>query len=352
MSEKLCFIVGAGASKLAGFPTGDILVEQIADLLNLKWNNRHPANPSANDEFRAALNPIFKEYGDQKVHVAISQLRNSLEQGASIDRILDINSENELMVAIGKLAIVYSILKCEQFSTLNIPSDNIYNRIYFSHENNRWYKTLWQNIFFKYDKAQLIEKATNIKFIVFNYDRCIEHYLYNSFKNCFPDDNQAAYSFVANLEIIHPYGAISELPYDGQNHTSKSPLVNFGERTANGMFARLSQNIRLFTEGLEDDGKIAERIQTIVEESNKIIFLGFGFADMNMKILKPTCAPESRQARRIFATAYGISEYNRQAIIQEIKPLMRDGFDSFIEVDNTADCKKLLEDYSAGIAGL
>ncbi|MFT6658943.1 hypothetical protein [Maritalea sp.] len=349
--QKVCFVIGAGASKSAGFPLGPDLAKSIQTLF-LTHRDFDIINQYSlvDRDFTRALLPLSEEFSKKELENASIELVHALDQGESIDRILHVNSENPAMVRLGKLAITYCILNAEFRSTLKIPPGNIYNRLDFNAAGNSWYRKLWQLIFYKYSADELLERAKQLKFVVFNYDRCIEHYLYESFKNCYPSKRELAYQFISNIEFIHPYGQVGALPYDEANKDTESQIIGFGQEVHSSRYAALSAGIRVYTEGVDPGSGTFETIQKTIEATDKLVVLGFGFMDLNLKILKPSRRSNHIGPRKIFATAFREYDFNKNWIEQQLNQIVRPDFESYIFVDNTADCLALLTNYSNGIA--
>jgi hypothetical protein len=51
-----------------------------------------------------------------------------------------------------------------------------------------------------------------VSFIVFNYDRCIEHFIFHAAQSYYGVDPGRAAQFVAAISFYHPYGSIAPLP--------------------------------------------------------------------------------------------------------------------------------------------
>jgi hypothetical protein len=49
--------------------------------------------------------------------------------------------------------------------------------------------------------------STSVSFIVFNYDRCLEQFLFHALQKLYGLESQEAFAMLTDLRIIHPYGA-------------------------------------------------------------------------------------------------------------------------------------------------
>jgi len=143
--------------------------------------------------------------------------------------------------------------------------------------------------------ANMREVFDNVSFIVFNYDRCIEFFLLNALQLAYGIPEHVAAEIVSDLDIIHPYGAISS-------------DVPFG---ANGSALKLSQGIKTYTEQILDSGMLG-RLGDLVDRADAIVYLGFAYHDQNLALVRPSgpMAPKP-----IFGTAFGMSKSD----VEEVK---------------------------------
>ena len=83
------------------------------------------------------------------------------------------------------------------------------------------------------------EIFANVAFVIFNYDRCVEHFLYNALQRVYGIRENDAADILADCTIIHPYGLVGPyLPISGG--------VPFGTTSAD--YRQLSQQIKTYTE--------------------------------------------------------------------------------------------------------
>jgi hypothetical protein len=128
----------------------------------------------------------------------------------------------------------------------------------------------------------------NVSFVVFNYDRCIEHFFLHALQKLYAIPEDDATDILGSLRIIHPYGVVGD--------------VAFGFSRAN--HAELSKGIKTYTEQI-DDRKLVDGLQNEIDHAASIVFLGFAYHDQNMALIEPA-GPIS--SKRIFGTAYGMSD--------------------------------------------
>jgi hypothetical protein len=298
--SKTVFIVGAGASQEAGLPTGAQLKREIASKLNITY--KAGINLETGDgEIAWALVEAVKNIGtiDFNSYLAAAwQIRDAMPQAISIDNFIDAHSTNPGVVLCGKLGIVQAIRDAEQKSMLYIDErqGTVFN---FNHQKieNTWYSKFFQLLTENIRQEDVNTVFDNISFITFNYDRCIEHYLYHALQNYYRIDVWNTQQIMQRLNISHPYGMIGRLPW--QNSVSYVP---FGGRM-NVKLLDIVTDIRTFTERIEDDPALAA-IRHQIQEAETVVFLGFAFHELNMQLLSSAA---TSNARRVFGTAKGIS---------------------------------------------
>lgn len=118
--------------------------------------------------------------------------------------------------------------------------------------------------------SQKNEIFDNLTIINFNYDRCIEHYLFHVMQRLYPSKGEGHLTGLLNqkLKILHPYGLVGNLPWQ-----SRTNFVQFGGGAGNNL-AALSNQIRTYNEEVDDKQKIAD-IRGALAEAQRICFLVF-----------------------------------------------------------------------------
>jgi hypothetical protein len=311
---KTVYVVGAGASAEVGLPVGHKLKLEIAGLLNILFND-------SNKQYK----------GDSHIHLALKELNKcdkrligvdsqdllplcwqvsqSLPLAISIDNYIDNHRDSPAFEVIGKLAILKAISVAESNS-----------RIYFSKANagfsanqiaNTWYVSFFQSITENCSFEQVAERLKLITLIVFNYDRCVEHFLTEALKIYYGKDDLDVESLLANLTIIHPYGMMAKLA-----DTSSPKGYKYGANLRSEDLVNCSDNIKTFTEGMQEDSTDFKQIQESMNDVQRLVFLGFAFHELNMKILKPLI-PLTTKPIQCLATTYGMSD-NDTAIVERI----------------------------------
>ncbi|QIG97782.1 MULTISPECIES: hypothetical protein [Bradyrhizobium] len=186
-----------------------------------------------------------------------------------------------------------AILMAEASSPLRVQS-----RKGLEHDAGRdgWIEQIFSMAITGYKLSQIVEHAfKNITLVIFNYDRCIEHYLFWSLRRLevtLPDAQAA----IENLNIIRPYGGLGPIFRD-----SGSNLV-FGAAPQNNLWGQIDR-IRTLTDNevMHDPQKFS----AAWEAAQLVIYLGFGFHPQNMSLLA-NHSLQQRRAVKVLATTVGM----------------------------------------------
>lgn len=298
---RTVFVIGAGASKEVGLPIGDELRNEIIKLMDI--------NSNPNDDNKFLINTAIREKSKQKPEEYMNAriaICNGLRLTASIDNYLNLHRENPKIVFCGKLAIINSILKAEKESMLFIEKNS---RINIEAIEKTWFTLFFRKLSEGCQFHELGHRLGAITFVVFNYDRCIEHFLYHAIQQCYNvKEEQVKELLCSKLDIYHPYGTVGSLPwFDVENK------IEFGGRANPQDLINLTKAIRTFTESEETKNHLAHKfddLKTKIVNSQRIIFLGFSFLKQNMDLIYPINDQKTRLATKIFATTAGISHYD------------------------------------------
>lgn len=357
MSEKkTVLVVGAGASREVNLPTGLELTHHIAEKTNFRRSRdrRGEAFNLGDQVLRETLSVHASELHRETGVNTAEELRLYLEAGVSIskgmpssksiDSFIEKRGDKRIELC-GKLAIVQSILEAEGDKLRANPDKR--NPLYYDHRNETEIKNpeslneTWYSKFYmlltdgaKFD--ELGPRFERIALIVFNYDRCIEHYLFHTLRAEYGKSAEEVAELLETLEIYHPYGMVDLLPWQ-----SPEQGTNFGDyKLEDDQFLMLVDKIKTFSEKIRDVEEV-ERMRMRVGEAGTILFLGFGFHIQNMDMIRP---PISTNRKVIYATAYTMSKPNRDAIDDRIGAYLGDRQYLTIYVQ-PKDCVGLFEEY-------
>lgn len=339
--EKTLFVVGAGASQEVGLPVGGELKEVIARKLAIKFEMYQPV--SGDLGILDALRVYAKESGDKNGDVnpylhAGRQISGAMPQAISIDNFIHDHQSNHEIEICGKLAIVRSILEAESNCQLHVDPGNIYNTINFERIKDTWYTKFFQRLHEQQPKRNLAYLFENVSFIIFNYDRCIEHFLYYALQNYYGVESSQTAKLLETLEIFHPYGTVGSLPWQ-----EAQGAIPFGSHTQSGdRLLTLAAQIKTFTERLEDAPTLSA-MRRLVCDAQAIVFLGFAFHPQNLELIDPD---RETNVRNIFATTKGISDSDCPVVKGQLEELIhKKKTATNFHMKNGLTCSELFSEY-------
>lgn len=341
---KTVYVIGAGATYEADLPTGDMLKGEIAKLLNMKFDHYEPTSGdydiqqslrqyTAEDRTLNSLNEYLRE---------CRHISENMPLAISIDNFIDSERGNEKLALCGKLAIIKSILKAERKSKLFFDKSNGQRRLNFSSLNGTWYLSFFRTITENCSVKDISSRFRDIVLIIFNYDRCIEHFLLQALMSYYRLEEKAATEIIENLTIIHPYGTVGDLGWP--NHDS-SRSIAFGSDIHWSQLIYFSGHVRTFTEGAHSES--TEKLAGCMKDASRLIFLGFAFHRLNMSLLRGSSdGYDSKGIIKCFATAFEASKSDQDSIVESIRYLYKPHVDVFIE---NSTCNNIFKNYSRSL---
>lgn len=241
------FILGAGASIPYGYPSGDKLRNEICkDLLN----------PSLHCGKELINNGFSKE--------EILEFRNSFYYSgkSSIDAFLEYRTE---FIDLGKQVISRFLIPHESINNLFKPGDG------------KWYDYFYNRLNTSFDEFDQNEFSV----ITFNYDRSFEQFLFTALKNSYGISDKECASKLNKIPIIHVHGKLDDLNWqDSNGRPYDNKLDSAGE-----FLKRSAKGIKIVHEDIADS-KSFKTAHQLLENSDKIQFLGFGYNKTNLERLK------------------------------------------------------------------
>ena len=335
-------MVGAGASAEAGLPVGTGLARKIREKLHseraefgdvtvedrILFGQLRRANPNAVNECLQAYSTIHK----------------GVLLANSIDDFLHIHRDDRFVVEVGKAAIVRAILEAEADSDLFVDHSNIYNIPDYPKLADTWYVKLMRILGPGTSVQDVSQVLDNVSFIIFNYDRCIEHFLQFGLQHLYGIKKTEAAKIVTEATIIHPYGSIgsiSNVPFGGdKNHDLD--------------YVNLAKRIKTYTEQIEE-GEVVGSMKEEVKNAERIVFLGFAFHDQNLALLHPGGRWIGKE---VFGTAYGMSDKDTGDVVawlSELFPALgipeATASRNHIRLESALKCTALFDSYAKSISG-
>jgi len=301
-TTKTVIIVGAGASYEFNLPVGNELMHLISRSFTTTEDGLNIRAGQFNDLFRA----ISEQEGAPKqteLVEAARKIRAGMPYAQSIDNFLHSNKRDEAIIVAGKLAIAQIINNAEVNSTLykgpirrNSPSLNAGVEI-----DDSWLHRLFRILTSNKTFTEFIESLSNITFISFNYDRCIQQFFWNAVGAYFTTIDCAKEEAQYALNIQYVYGSIGDFEFSSEQ-------TSFGNSKLPDLL-QAPKSLRTFTEG-EQSG-IRNIIEDSIIDSRNLIILGFGFHPINMNLIF-----EGKKFSRkvVLSTAHGMSLSDRAAL--------------------------------------
>ncbi|MCX7513068.1 hypothetical protein [Frateuria sp. STR12] len=345
--KSLVLVIGAGASFEAKLPLGSGLKKRISDLLDIRYKFQRESGDALIDQaFRDLVQQSDGRAGDINPYLHASwRIRDAMPQAISIDNFIDAHRGDSLIERAGKLAIVRSILEAEEKSSLTIDSGNIYNRLNFGVLQATWFNSFFQLLTENCQFESLAQRFARVGVVCFNYDRCIEHYLFNALQNYYGVTAEAAAQALTHLEIHHPYGTVGRLPWMGGEQQ-----IAFGVEPSANQLVQLAERIRTFTEGSDIAESDISAVRAVLNGAERIAFLGFAFHRLNLELLFPPQAMGvPTRVCPVFATGVGISEADAAVVRQELFQLAGLNPNS-THIALEMPCSKLFEDYRRSLS--
>lgn len=143
--------------------------------------------------------------------------------------------------------------------------------------------------------------------------RVIPHYLYCALQARAGVSAAEAKAAVAGMNIIQVYGSLGPLEWQDSKEG-----IPFGSRTRdlNG----LAERIFTYTEQRQKTD-VPTRIDDALETAVLIIFLGFGYHEQNLSLLKRRSGGARQGLVKVIGTVFGMDEENMQSLRNALSDL-------------------------------
>jgi len=314
---KQVLIIGAGGSFVYKFPLGDQLFKRI--------KNNFPIHVSQH------LAGFTRHYHGNRAFIDASEFSNQIKNitGISIDKYLNLNSD---LLELGKKAIAAEIIDCEKQSLNPV----------FDYVDNDWYTYLFSKMMEGLDSIDdIVENfGKYISIITFNYDRSLENFLFNNLYEILKKKlkkNEIVEIF-ESIPFIHVYGKTGYLEWESNKDDNLVvPFKNL-ENVPYVLASKIANMIEIIYEQRKDKDEI-QNAKALIEKADRILFLGFGFDTLNLRILG---MPDNIENKKIFGTAFQQTENERIHIKNLLKGKSKTGVDINI---TEFDCLRLLRDH-------
>jgi hypothetical protein len=241
-------VLGAGASCPYGFPTAKQLKNRICEVF-------------------ASRTPAIRQL-EEKVAPAgkFLEFREAFWKSGtpSVDAFLEGRPE---FLDVGKLAIAYCLIPFEHEANLYRPPT----------DDGDWYLHLSERLNQSFDEFG----DNKLSIITFNYDRSLEHYLFNSLLNWHGRSGDDCIEKFTKLPIIHVYGQLGTIPYPQRGCRQYRPLGEDERKELEAVFDA-AHGLTLLHEKASD----LVEARKLLEVAERICFLGFSYHRLNLARLK------------------------------------------------------------------
>lgn len=294
---KTVFVVGAGASAEFGLPVGWKLLESIRDSSDFRFNGHVPSKGN-----RKIFNTVYGKYQAQqdmleKAFTAIGDIHRGVDTAGSIDEYINRYSDDSMIAELGKIQIAHAIVEAEGKSMLVPPKGEGREGINWATAQGTWISSFARALLDGVRASEVEAIGRDITIICFNYDRCIEHYLEFAIHRAYRDvDRNTARKIVDGMNIIHPYGSLGSLN-----------RFSFGTSLENTDLYQVAKNLITWSETMDDD-TLLPAMKMAVKEARNIVFLGFAFANQNMKLLNAELLENNPHFTSVYATGFGLTD--------------------------------------------
>jgi hypothetical protein len=307
MSQTV-FILGAGASAEVNLPVGDKLTTEIGKLLNFVYS-RSGERTSGDALIDEALRGLK---GSEHYFHAARRVSEAMSLAASIDNYLDAHREDKHISLCGKLGIVRAILTAEYDSALSVDPRRPDIPPNLPGIRASWFRLFWQLLCEGCTAAEFAKRSQSVAFVIFNYDRCLQHFLYHAARAYYGLSADRAAALINAMHFYHPYGSVGWLPWQHQ----QTGVVGYGSNLTSAELLVLATRINTFTESAQPD--MIGPIRDAIAAASRIVFLGFAYHRQNLDLLWPDTVKLAATGRRYYGTAYEISDSDVDIILDEI----------------------------------
>ncbi|MBN2211361.1 MAG: hypothetical protein JW709_08200 [Sedimentisphaerales bacterium] len=273
IEKRTVMILGAGASIPYGFPSGYGLLQIVCRCNGATINYNPPGNINTFHSLPPITDLVKHGIDQAKFQKFLYELEHSQ---VSIDQFIEHRGEE--YYDLGRQAIAIALLRLENETRL-FRQDA---RVRFSNSDeshaNSWYQFLWSRMIrpkFSFDDFD----QNKISFITFNYDRSLEHFLFEALKWNSGKTNEECATKLEKIDIVHVYGSLGPLPW--QDKENGIPYQSQWHEAYRKSYA----NIDL----MRSDNSLNnhfEKAHRLLAQAERIYILGFGFDPINLARLE------------------------------------------------------------------
>jgi hypothetical protein len=213
----------------------------------------------------------------------------------SIDSFLENRPDPELR-EVGMAMVAAQIMACESHQMLTHPRDD-----------DHWYPTLLGKLCRKGEDLAECQAAI----ITFNYDRSFEEFLHRTLCKSFGLNQDAAADQVRAVPIVHVYGHVGSLDWQGGEESARYSSGISADRIRSAI-----ESLRVISEGRDDSAELA-LARTWLAKATKVFFLGFGYHPDNMRRLGFPLADSTN--RNVLGSAFRLTDAQQEVLKQQYR---------------------------------
>lgn len=281
--DVVVFVIGAGASKPFGLPTGSELLESIV--------NSSPLRHARSDYV------VEEEYDNLYLDSRAEALRFSKclrKSGvSSVDRYLERNSVEE---PYGKVAIVKAVhgLELDVLRNGNVASN--------------WHSWLIERLCDRWDDLL----SGQFRFIVFNYDRLLFGAFYTMIAHREPTwAHEKVLECVNRIPIVHVYGRFN-YPLEEYLRTD-----NWEQRPLDwGSMQKCAEGIRIISDSRGVSTQELLQCKDWIQASSQVVFLGFGFDKINTTRIGAIGIANLWYRRQVYVNAFDLEDAEQRRVVE------------------------------------
>jgi hypothetical protein len=308
IKEQTILVLGAGASKPYGFPTGDELRQKILML-------------ASQGECRKMLAGTFNYRSDMIDTFRSDYLRTPISIDAFLEKRYDYMDLGKTLIAMALLPCEHSYQIFEKWIQPPHPQEHPREK-----PTGSWYELLYNSLIT--DTTFKTFSNNKLSIITFNYDRSLEYFLYESLRPLYKSDfkEQAEFINILNtVQIVHVYGNLGLLPWE-----DRDSKVEYSPDISASKLLLAQNNITLLSEGqhCKKTQKNLTAAHKLINGAKNIYFLGFGYHTENLKRLD-TVSYASEQLLTLAGTHKGldVTKYNKAKEILKTRDIRMEWVD-------------------------
>lgn len=310
--RKNVVVVGAGASKEFGLPTGAELKNDIAKISDIRFEESGQGLVSGDYRLVDTLRELLRVQFPQSRNInrflhAAWAIRDNMPLAPSIDNFLDTHRNYPELIKFGKIAISKAILEAESNSLLFVKDHAATPRLDIEKLKHTWIVQFFAILVAQRDFDDFIDALSSITFVSFNYDRCLHQFIAFAARDYFALDDEGVDQVLRATTIFYPYGTVGEFKW-------VDARTNFGKTVYGSDLLACASEIRTFTEGTGSE--VVEQISNAFSEAEVVLFMGFGFLKLNMDLL---FSGQRFPEVRVLATGKGMSGNSRSQVVSELE---------------------------------